>query len=95
MRLSDVDPTAAFLLALSFIIILRPCRLMRPLTPLLDSMTWTKPVATGTCPGIRAGHTMTAVGTKLFVFGGGDGNNYLNDLHILDTGACDTLEVWR
>jgi hypothetical protein len=29
---------------------------------------------------------MTAVGTKLFIFGGGDGNHYLNDLHILDTG---------
>lgn len=28
---------------------------------------------------------MTAVKTKLLVFGGGDGNQYLNDLHILDT----------
>jgi hypothetical protein len=30
---------------------------------------------------------MTAVGTKLYIFGGGDGTHYLNDLHILDTGA--------
>lgn len=28
---------------------------------------------------------MTAVGAKLLIFGGGDGNQYLNDLHILDT----------
>jgi len=28
---------------------------------------------------------MTAVGSKLLIFGGGDGNQYLNDLHILDT----------
>ncbi len=49
-------------------------------------MTWSKPITTGSVPGCRAGHTMTAVGSKLFVFGGGDGSHYLNDLHILDTG---------
>jgi hypothetical protein len=49
-------------------------------------MTWSRPVTTGTVPGPRAGHTISAVGSKLFVFGGGDGNQYLNDLHILDTG---------
>jgi len=48
-------------------------------------MTWSKPVTTGVVPGPRAGHTMTAVGSRLYVFGGGDGNHYLNDLHILDT----------
>ena len=52
---------------------------------LSDHAVWSKPVTTGTAPGIRAGHTMTAVKTKLLVFGGGDGNQYLNDLHILDT----------
>lgn len=49
-------------------------------------MTWSKPVTTGTVPNLRAGHTMNGVGTKLFILGGGDGNHYLNDLHILDTG---------
>lgn len=48
-------------------------------------MSWSRPVATGNVPVFRAGHTMTAVGHKLLVFGGGDGSHYLNDLHILDT----------
>ena len=50
-------------------------------------MTWSKPITTGIVPGIRAGHTTTAVNSKLYIFGGGDGNHYLNDLHILDTGT--------
>lgn len=49
-------------------------------------MTWSKPITTGNPPSVRAGHSCVAVGTKLYLFGGGDGNTYLNDLHILDTG---------
>jgi hypothetical protein len=52
-------------------------------------MTWSRPIATNDAPGCRAGHTCVALGTKLYVFGGGDGNSYLNDLHILDTGKHD------
>jgi len=52
---------------------------------LTDTMTWMQPATTGQCPSARAGHTCTALGTKLFVWGGGDGEHYLNDLHILDT----------
>eukprot|EP01116_Phalansterium_solitarium_P017788 TRINITY_DN4474_c0_g1_i1.p1 TRINITY_DN4474_c0_g1~~TRINITY_DN4474_c0_g1_i1.p1 ORF type:complete len:348 (-),score=91.09 TRINITY_DN4474_c0_g1_i1:466-1509(-) len=54
-------------------------------TPDPVTLTWSKPVTNGPVPEIRAGHTVTAVGAKLFVFGGGDGSQYLNDLHILDT----------
>eukprot|EP01114_Cavostelium_apophysatum_P020580 TRINITY_DN6940_c0_g1_i1.p1 TRINITY_DN6940_c0_g1~~TRINITY_DN6940_c0_g1_i1.p1 ORF type:complete len:531 (-),score=115.10 TRINITY_DN6940_c0_g1_i1:20-1612(-) len=50
-----------------------------------NTMTWSRPVTTGTVPDCRAGHTMTSIGTKLLIFGGGDGSHYLNDLHILDT----------
>ena len=56
-------------------------------------MTWSRPITTGEPPGCRAGHTMTAVGTKLYVFGGGDGSHYLNDLHILDLGAAPSLSL--
>ena len=49
-------------------------------------MTWNKPITTGQSPRCRAGHSCAAYGTKLYIFGGGDGNLYLNDLHILDTG---------
>jgi len=59
----------------------------------IERMTWSKPITTGQVPGPRAGHTMTAVGSKLFIFGGGDGYHYLNDLHILDTGKLVSLNV--
>lgn len=33
----------------------------------------------------RNAHTMTVVGTKLFLFGGHSGNKHLKDLHLFDT----------
>lgn len=39
----------------------------------------------GTPPLPRDSHSCTTVGDNLFVFGGTDGVNPLNDLHILDT----------
>lgn len=46
----------------------------------------------GELPSPRAGHTMTIVGTKVIIFGGGDGNRVLNDVHFLDT--ADDRYVW-
>ncbi|KAL6062754.1 SAM domain (Sterile alpha motif) domain containing protein [Balamuthia mandrillaris] len=48
------------------------------------SLTWSKPITTGIAPGPRAGHTVEAVDTKLYLFGGGNGVRYLNDLYTLD-----------
>ncbi|PIA63125.1 hypothetical protein AQUCO_00200865v1 [Aquilegia coerulea] len=39
----------------------------------------------GTPPSPRDSHSCTTVGNNLFVFGGTDGRDPLNDLHILDT----------
>lgn len=39
----------------------------------------------GRGPGQRAGHTATAVGSKIFVFGGSCGSDYLNDFFVLDS----------
>lgn len=39
----------------------------------------------GTLPSPRDSHSCTAVGDNLFVFGGTNGTNSLNDLYILDT----------
>ncbi|KAL2642336.1 hypothetical protein R1flu_009923 [Riccia fluitans] len=47
--------------------------------------TWSKPMVKGSTPTPRDSHTCTTVGSRLFVFGGTDGNSPLNDLHILDT----------
>ncbi|KAJ0397565.1 hypothetical protein P43SY_003440 [Pythium insidiosum] len=43
-------------------------------------------VVVGPGPGRRAGHTCSVLeDRKLFIFGGSYGNEYLNDLHLLDT----------
>lgn len=43
----------------------------------------------GVPPSPRDGHSCTTVRNYLFVFGGNDGKDYLNDLHVLDT--CKAL----
>ncbi|EFJ04655.1 hypothetical protein SELMODRAFT_138417, partial [Selaginella moellendorffii] len=48
--------------------------------------TWSKPVMKGTHPSPRDSHSSTAVGSKLYVFGGTNGTSLLNDLFVLDTG---------
>jgi len=53
-------------------------------SPQQPVLTWSKPVTSGPAPGPRAGHTSCSVGNKLYVFGGGNGVRYLNDLHSLD-----------
>jgi len=55
------------------------------------TMTWTTPKTTGDIPCARSGHTLTAVGKKLYLYGGGVWNatdgwvHKYNDVHILDT----------
>lgn len=39
-------------------------------------------------PKARAGHSMTLVGYKLYIIGGSYGQDYLKDVHILDTDPC-------
>ena len=50
---------------------------------------WSEPAIKGSPPTPRDSHSCTVVGDNLFVFGGTDGTNMLNDLHILDT--CESL----
>jgi hypothetical protein len=54
-------------------------------------MTWSRPITTGPVPGIRAGQSMNIIGSKMLIFGGGDGQHYLNDLHVLDTGEITSF----
>ncbi|EFJ04630.1 hypothetical protein SELMODRAFT_432230 [Selaginella moellendorffii] len=46
--------------------------------------TWSKPVMKGTHPSPRDSHSSTAVGSKLYVFGGTDGTSPLDNLFVLD-----------
>ncbi|KAK4047705.1 hypothetical protein OIV83_005213 [Microbotryomycetes sp. JL201] len=51
-----------------------------------DTYTWTKPKVTGQVPPVTRAHTATtALDDYIFVFGGGDGPTYYNDVYILDT----------
>jgi N-acetylneuraminic acid mutarotase len=49
-------------------------------------MAWSQAYVAGTSPAARSRHTTTLVGTKLYVFGGGDDSRVYNDLYVLDTG---------
>lgn len=41
---------------------------------------------------MRAGHSMTLVGTKLYIIGGSYGQDYLKDVYELDT---DPIPDWE
>lgn len=49
-----------------------------------DTETVPTIVVEGQGPGRRAGHTATAVGRHIYVFGGSCGSDYLNDFFVLD-----------
>ncbi|EFJ18057.1 hypothetical protein SELMODRAFT_420365 [Selaginella moellendorffii] len=55
--------------------------------------TWSKPVMKGTHPSPWDSHSSTAIGSKLYVFGGTDGTSPLDDLFVLDT-ATNTLVMF-
>ncbi|KAI9298051.1 galactose oxidase [Neoconidiobolus thromboides FSU 785] len=60
-----------------------------------DTMYWSRPQIAGTPPSPRRAHSATLVDkTKVFVFGGGNGSNYYNDLHILDTATTVATSTW-
>jgi len=57
----------------------------------VETMTWSQPQTTGCRPCARSGHSLTAIGHKLFLFGGGVWNERqgwvekFNDVYVLDT----------
>ena len=50
-----------------------------------ETMQWTHPDVNGDIPPPCRAHTATLVDRKIFVFGGGEGPAYYNDVYILDT----------
>jgi hypothetical protein len=51
-------------------------------------MTWSQLYTPdSTAPMARGGHTTCAYDARLFVFGGGSGKHFVNDLHVFDTGV--------
>jgi len=55
-----------------------------PPTILDYTFTWTQIQTTGKPPAPRGYHTSNLVGSKVIVFGGSDGHECFNDIHILD-----------
>ena len=51
-------------------------------------MYWSKPDQTGDIIGPHRSHSATAVEDRIFVFGGGEGQNFTNELFVLDTSNC-------
>ena len=62
---------------------------------ILDTVawSWSQPATTGAAPMCRQGHSMTAVGDKVFVFAGSAGTSIFSDLWCLDTGSMTWSEV--
>ncbi|KAM4665203.1 rab9 effector protein with kelch motifs isoform 2-T2 [Discoglossus pictus] len=54
---------------------------------LFDSatMTWTQPQTTGDAPKPRHGHALAAIGSKLYVHGGMEGEAFFSDMFCIDT----------
>ncbi|KAG9462501.1 hypothetical protein GDO78_013993 [Eleutherodactylus coqui] len=55
------------------------------------SLTWMQPVTSGDPPKPRHGHTITAVGSKLFIHGGMADSSFFSDMSCIDT---DTM-TWE
>ena len=51
-----------------------------------ESSRWQMAYACGPTPAGRTKHTATLIGSKLYVFGGGDGLRLFNDIFCLDIG---------
>ena len=59
----------------------------------LKNFKWLDLRITGVPPGPCNMHTADSYDGKIYVFRGGDGRDYLNDLHCLDTDACHWTKV--
>ena len=59
-----------------------------------ESLLWTHPMEGERSPAGRQRHTACSVGNKfLYIFGGFDGNKWLNDIYILDVGRLEASEI--
>ncbi|KAI8336807.1 hypothetical protein BC941DRAFT_353729 [Chlamydoabsidia padenii] len=64
----------------------------------MDTLTWSKPHTYGQCPPPLRAHSCNVIETtvnkqksySMYVFGGGNGPNYFNDLYVLDIGKKQT-----
>lgn len=60
---------------------------------MIDTLTWTNPQTTGDRPCRRRAHTTCVYNNCIYVFGGGDGVQALNDTYMLDLSDMHWSEV--
>jgi hypothetical protein len=53
----------------------------------IETGLWEMTSTFGAVPSPRYAHASAVVGSNLYIFGGYDGNNLLNDLFVLDFGT--------
>ena len=56
-----------------------------------DTMQWWQPTIAGHRPQPRKTHATARIGNRIFVVGGHDGGNWLDDMHLLDIGTRGVL----
>ncbi|KAI0328180.1 galactose oxidase [Cubamyces sp. BRFM 1775] len=61
----------------------------------LLSRAWTRFLVGGSCPAARCGHTLTALGSKLYMYGGSDQKDAFNDMWTFDIGSLRTAPSWE
>lgn len=58
-------------------------------------MRWESRVVTGTAPSARVSHSAVLKDSRIFLFGGNEGNAIQNDMHILDLSTSAYLPQVR
>jgi len=58
------------------------------------TMVWSPPTVEGSPPSTRYGHTATLVNKKVYVFGGRQGSEYFDDVHVLDISGLPQTVRW-
>ncbi|CAA6662179.1 unnamed protein product [Spirodela intermedia] len=53
----------------------------------LDSFTWSRLAVHGASPGVRAGHAVVNIGSKVYIIGGVGDKRYYGDVWVLDVAA--------
>ena len=57
----------------------------------LKTLTWTQQITGGSSLGPCNMHSADLIGHTLYIFRGGDGRDYLNDLHAFDIGKISII----
>ena len=57
----------------------------------LDRLYWSQALTNGEVPGPCNMHSADLIGKHIYIFRGGDGRDYLNDLHTLNTNT----NIWK